>query len=103
MALREAEEAALDHFLEARVGRHFSFKSPYTGVTVYATFMRAPFVGLAQIVVGSDPTYEVELVLHDTTNLTEPALEHGVASSTQRPPVTVLTGFGVCSRLVAHR
>ena len=82
VALREAEKAALDQFFEARVGRHFSFKNPCTEATVYATFMRAPFVRSTQLVVGSDTTYEVELVLRDTTNLIEPALEHGVVSST---------------------
>ena len=80
VALGEAEKAVLGQFFEARVGHHFSFRNPRTGAAVYATFMQAPFVRSTHIIVGSDNTYEVELVLRDTTDLVERALEHGVVS-----------------------
>ena len=40
--LSHAERTALGKFYAAVEGRHFSFKDPRTGETVYATFMQAP-------------------------------------------------------------
>ena len=81
VVLSEAEKSALDQFCKASVGRHFSFSNPRTGATVYATLMQVPFVRSTHIVVGAETTYKVELVVRDTTDLIERALEHGVAST----------------------
>ena len=79
--LSEAEMTALDELFEATLGRHFSFRNPRTGAMVYATFMRAPFVRSTQIVVGSDTTYQVDLVLRDTTDVIQRSLANSVISS----------------------
>ena len=79
MSLSEVEKKRLDEFVEASHGRHFSFRDPKTRAFVYAAFLRFPFNQSQQAVVGSHSTYDVQIVLRDTTELIEEALEQGVA------------------------
>lgn len=78
VVLNESPKVALDQFFQLNAGRHFAFSNPRTGATAYATFSKAPFVRSTRIVVGAGTTYEIELVLRDTTDLIERALEQGV-------------------------
>ena len=80
-AFSEAEMASFDEFFEATVGRPFSFRNPRTGAMVYAPLMRAPFVRSTQIVVGSNTTYEVDILLRDTTRLIQRSQENGLIAS----------------------
>lgn len=74
VTMSESDRSLLDAFYEASHGRHFSFVDPQTKATVYATFARPPRNHITAIQVGSHATYEVEIVLKNTTSLIEAAL-----------------------------
>ena len=75
--LSRAEKTALDEFYDISQRHHFSFEETNSQATVYATFKDKPFVQ-AQRIVGSDVSYDVIIVLNDTTGIIENALAHGV-------------------------
>ena len=70
-------KTALDEFCNISQRHHFSFEETNSQATVYATFKDKPFVQ-AQRIVGSDVSYDVIIVLKDTTGIIENALAHGV-------------------------
>ena len=72
--MSESARSLLDVFYETSHGRHFSFVDPQTKATVYATFAKPPHTYTTTMQVGSRTTYEVEIVLVNTTSLVEAAL-----------------------------
>lgn len=74
VTMSELDRSLLNEFYKASHGRHFSFVDPQTKATVYATFAQPPRDHRTTIQVGSHTTYEVEIVLVNTTSLIEGAI-----------------------------
>ena len=80
VSLSYGEKTVLDVFFEESAGRHFMFQYPPTGKTVYATFMKQPFIREQKLVVGANSSYIIEILLKETTGTIEKALKEGIMS-----------------------
>ena len=76
VSMTAAEKRLLQSFFDAARGHHFSFEDPKSKALAYATFVKPPFDRSTHILVGSRTTYDVDIVLKDTTELIRNALQH---------------------------
>ena len=77
VSLSQVKKTALDEFFNIGQRHHFSFEEKDSQAKVYATFKEKPFVK-AQRIIDSHVSYDVIIVLKDTTGMIENALAHGV-------------------------
>ena len=89
VSLSEADYRALNAFagICLRGRHHFSFGHPHTGKKTYGVFNPAPVLrrsrtsssfGAVRYTMKPTSSYELEIVIRDTTELVKKALQHGV-------------------------